>query len=70
MNRTTYRQIWSLHEKGTSLKASIETIQAITLSRDEATPWLVKFMEDYAHEQGNIYLNKSDKEDKVSRPSD
>ena len=51
MNRTTYRQIWSLHEKGTSLKASIETIQAITLSRDEATPWLTRFMEDYSNEQ-------------------
>ena len=51
MNRTTYRQVWSLYQKGTSLKASIETIQAITLSRDEATPWLVRFMEDYSNEQ-------------------
>lgn len=51
MNQTTYKQIWSLHQKGTSLKASIETIQAITLSRDEATPWLTRFMEDYANEQ-------------------
>ena len=66
MNRTTYRQIWSLHEKGTSLKASIETIQAITLSRDEATPWLVKFMEDYALEQ----ILKERGLFKVSGPSD
>ena len=51
MNRTTYKQIWSLHTKGTSLEASIETIQAITLSRDEATPWLTRFMEDYSNER-------------------
>ena len=51
MNRTTYRQLWSLYQKGNSLEATIEAIQAITLSREEATPWLVKFMKEYTDER-------------------
>ena len=58
MNARTYQQLWSLYKKGMAVEAVVEALQSITVNREEATPWLVKFVKDYADERVEDNLQK------------